>query len=168
MIETIPELLHEEEHDRVNISNNLIYGGNVKSHKQGNGRKKSEHDVYRRGPDYQQTITKTTDFNNEDHQIVRQHNCAPTTADCMNCKKKRKLWKDVSVTQKIHHFQKATLSAVVDNLIFHKVQNRNCHKKGKYYHATLLVNNVPIKYIRDSGSLVALIPQRLLTNVSTV
>ena len=106
MIETIPELLHEEEHDRVNISNSLIYGENVKSHKQGNGRKKSEHDVYRRGPDYQQTITKTTDPNNEDHQIVRQHNCAPTTADCMNCKKKKNYGRMCQLPKKYTTFKR--------------------------------------------------------------
>ena len=46
--------------------------------------------------------------------------------------------------------------------------NNNKKKKEDFFHATLLVNDVPITFIIDIGSPVTLIPQRLFNDTSEV
>ena len=48
-----------------------------------------------------------------------------------------------------------------------KIQSINNKKKGDYIYITLLVNNAPIKFLIDRGSLVTLVPQRLF-NITRV
>ena len=45
--------------------------------------------------------------------------------------------------------------------------NNTKQKKG-FYNATLLINNVPVKFIIDSGSSVTLIPECRLNNITTI
>ena len=64
---------------------------------------------------------------------------------------------------------KVSSSAEEDNWDYNKIQRINNNKKnGEYLHATLLVNNAPIKFIIDSGSPVTLIPQRLFNKITEV
>ena len=64
---------------------------------------------------------------------------------------------------------KVSSSAEEDNWDYNKIQRINNNKKnGEYLHATLLVNNAPIKFILDSGSPVTLIPQRLFNKYTEV
>ena len=70
--------------------------------------------------------------------------------------------------KKIQHVDKASSSAEEDNWDYNKTQSVN-NKKGKdFFHATLLVNDEPKKFIIDSGSPVTLIPQRLFNDTSEV
>ena len=60
-------------------------------------------------------------------------------------------------------------NAEEDNWDYNKIQRINNNKKnGEYLHATLLVNNAPIKFIIVSGSPVTLIPQRLFNKITEV
>ena len=71
--------------------------------------------------------------------------------------------------KRIQHVDKVLSSAEEDNWDYNKIQRINNNKKnGEYLHATLLVNNAPIKFIIDSGSPVTLIPQRLFTKITEV
>ena len=65
---------------------------------------------------------------------------------------------------------KASSSADEDNCDYNKVQSRNKtnKKKGEYFHATLLFNDMLIKTIIDSRSPVTLIPQGLFNDISEV
>ena len=56
-----------------------------------------------------------------------------------------------------------------DNWDYNKIQSINNNKtRGDYFHATLLVDNAPIKFIIDSGSPVTVIPQRLFNGITEV
>ena len=71
--------------------------------------------------------------------------------------------------KKIQHVDKASSSVDEDNWDYNKIQSVNNNKKGKdFFHTTLLVNDVPIKFIVDSGSPVTIIPQRLFNYTSEV
>ena len=60
-------------------------------------------------------------------------------------------------------------NAEEDNWDYNKIQRINNNKKnGQYLHATLLVNNAPIKFIIVIGSPVTLIPQRLFNKITEV
>ena len=67
-----------------------------------------------------------------------------------------------------HYVVKTSSSADDDHWEYNKMQSINNKKKGHYFHATLLVDNVPIKFRLDSGSPVTLIPQRLFSDISEV
>ena len=59
--------------------------------------------------------------------------------------------------KRVHYIEKTTSSAEEDNWDYDKIQRINENKQKKdFYNATLLVNNVPIKFIIDSGSPVTL------------
>ena len=72
--------------------------------------------------------------------------------------------------KKLQHVDKASSSAEEDNWDYNKIQSisKNNKKREDFFHATLLVNDVPIKFIIDSGSPVTLIPQRLFNDTSEV
>ena len=64
---------------------------------------------------------------------------------------------------KYHHQQKKIIG------ITKKIQNvNNCKRNGIYFHATLFINNAPIKFNIDSGLPVTLIPQRLFNKITEV
>ena len=67
------------------------------------------------------------------------------------------------------HADKASSSAEEDNWDYNKIQSINNNKKREhFFHATLLANDVPIKFIIDGGSPVTLIPQLLFNDTSEV
>ena len=62
-----------------------------------------------------------------------------------------------------------TSSAEEDDWDYDKIQRINDNKQKKdFYNATLLVNNVPIKVIIDSGSPATLIPECLFNDITTI
>ena len=62
-----------------------------------------------------------------------------------------------------------TSSAEEDDWDYDKIQRINDNKQKKdFYNATLLVNNVPIKFIIDSGSPATLIPECLFNDITTI
>ena len=65
---------------------------------------------------------------------------------------------------------KISSSAEEDDWDYNKIQSINNNKKKKedFFHATRLVNDVPMKFIIDSGSLVTLIPHKLFKGTSEV
>ena len=66
-------------------------------------------------------------------------------------------------------FDKVSSSAEEDNWNYNKIQSvNNIKRREDFFHATLLVYDVPIKFIIDSGSPVTLIPQRLFDDTSEV
>ena len=73
------------------------------------------------------------------------------------------------IPKRIQYVDKTTSSAEEDNWDYDKIQKiNNSKKKNDYIYVTLLVNNVPIKFIIDSGSPVTLIPQRLFNEITKV
>ena len=59
--------------------------------------------------------------------------------------------------KKVQHIEANTSSAEEDNWDYNKIQKINTNKEKKdFYEAKLLVNEVPIKFIIDSGSPVTL------------
>ena len=88
----------------------------------------------------------------------RQHICPAKSVDCRNCKKRGHYEKKCRLPKRIQHVDKVSSSAEEDNWDYNKIQRINNNKNsGEYLHATLLVNNAPIKFIIDSGSPVTLI-----------
>ena len=72
-------------------------------------------------------------------------------------------------TKKVQYIKKTTSSAEGDNLDYNRIQRMNDNEQKKdFYNATLLVNNVPIKFIIDSGSPVTLIPECLFNDITTI
>ena len=64
-------------------------------------------------------------------------------------------------TKRVQYIEKTTSSAE-DNWDYNRILRINDNKQKKdFYNATLLVNNVPIKFIIDSGSPVTLIPESI-------
>ena len=65
---------------------------------------------------------------------------------------------------------KISSSAEEDDWDYNKIQSINNNKKKKedFFHATLLVSDVPKKFIIDSGSPVTLITQKLFKDTSEV
>ena len=73
------------------------------------------------------------------------------------------------IPKRIQYVDKTTSSAEEDNWDYDKIQKiNNSKKKNDYIYVTLLVNNVPIKFIIHSGSPVTLIPQRLFNEITKV
>ena len=53
--------------------------------------------------------------------------------------------------RRVQYVEKTTFSAEEDNWDYEKIQRiENTKQKKDFYNATLLVNNVPIKFIIDS------------------
>ena len=92
---------------------------------------------------------------------TRQHICPAKSVECRKCKKRGHYEKMCRIPKRIQYVDKTTSSAEKDNWGYGKNQKINNNKKeNDYIYVTLLVNNAPIKFIIDSGSLVTLIPQR--------
>ena len=173
-IETITDLIHEYMYDRLNDSNNSNDGRNVK-HVQERPQKrkwseKSSYERNKRRPEYQKQKYK----DNRCGQCgapnwSRQHVCPARTVECRNCKKKGHYEKMCRLPKRIQYVDKISSSAEEDNWDYNKIQSiNNKKKKEDFFHATLLVNDVPIKFIIDSGSPVTLIPQKLFKGTSEV
>ena len=75
-------------------------------------------------------------------------------------KKEDTMKKCADPRKEFNTFEKTTSSAEEDNWDYNRIQRTNDKEQKKdFYNATLLVNNVPIKFIIDSGSPVTLIPE---------
>ena len=174
-IETITDLLHEYMFDRLNDTNNSNDGRNVK-HVQEKPQKrkwseKSSCERNEKRPEYQKQRYK----DNRCGQCgapnwSRQHICPARTVESRNCRKKGHYEKMCRLPKKMQHVDKASSSAEEDNWDYNKIQSISNNKKKRedFFHTTLLVNDVPIKFIKDSGSPVTLIPQRLFNDISEV
>ena len=72
-------------------------------------------------------------------------------------------------TKRVQYIEKTTSSAEEDNWDYNRIQRINDKEQKKdFYNATLLVNNVPIKFIIDSGSPITLIPECLFNDITTI
>ena len=72
-------------------------------------------------------------------------------------------------TKRVQYLQKTTSSAEEDNWDYNRIQRKNDNKQKKdFYNATLLVNNVPIKFMIDSGSPVTINPECLINDITTI
>ena len=173
-IETIPDLIHEYMYDRLNDSNHSNDGRDVK-HVQERPQKrkwqeKTSYEKNKRRPEYHKERYK----DNRCGQCgtpnwTRQHICPAKSVECRNCKKRGHHEKMCRIPKRIQYVDKTTSSAEEDNWDYDKIQKINNSKnKNDYIYVTLLVNNVPIKFIIDSGSPVTLIPQSLFNEITNV
>ena len=173
-IETITDLIHEYMYDRLNDSNNSNDGRDIKHvQERPQKRKWTERPVYERNK-------RRPDCHKERHKDnrcgqcgalnwTRQHICPAKSVECRNCKKRGHYEKMCRIPRRIQYLEKTTSSAEEDNWDYDKIQKiNNNKKKGEYIYVTLLVNNVPIKFIIDSGSPVTLIPQSLFNDITRV
>ena len=71
--------------------------------------------------------------------------------------------------KRVQYVDKTTSSAEEDDWEYGRIQRiDNIKQKEVFYNATLLVNNVPIKFIIDSGSPVTLIPISLFSKITPI
>ena len=69
--------------------------------------------------------------------------------------------------KRVQYVDRTTSSAEDDNWEIDRIQRiDNANLKQGFYNATLLVNNVPIKIIIDSGSPITLIPECLFSKIT--
>ena len=173
-IETITDLILEYMYDRLNDSNNLNDGRDIKHVKERPQKRKwTERPVYERNK-------KRPDYHKERHKDnrcgqcgapnwTRQHICPAKSVECRNCKKRGHYEKMCRIPRRIQHLERTTSSAEEDNWDYDKIQKiNNNKKKDDNIYVTLLVNNAPIKFITDSGSPVTLIPQSLFNDITRV
>ena len=173
-IETITALIHEHMYDRLNESNNSNDGKEIK-HVQERPHKrkwtdKTDQDKLKRRPENQ----KNKQRDNRCGQCgapnwTRQHICPAKMAECRNCKRRGHYEKLCRSTKRVQYIEKTTSSAEEDKWDYNRIQRINDKEQKKdFYNATLLVNNVPIKFIIDSGSPVTLIPECLFNEITTI
>ena len=174
-IEAITDIIHEYMYDQLNDSNNSNDGRNVKHVQESPQKRKwSENASYERNkkrPEYQKQRYK----DNRGGQCgapnwSRQHICPAGTVECRNCRKKGHYEKMCRLPKKIQHVDKASSSAEEDNWDYIKIQSISNNKKTRedFFHATLLDNDLPIKFIIESRSPATLLPQRLFNDISEV
>ena len=71
--------------------------------------------------------------------------------------------------RRVQYVDRTTSSAEEDNWDYDKIQRiENTKQKRGFYIATLLVNNVSMKFIIDSGSPVSLIPENLFSKITPI
>ena len=97
----------------------------------------------------------------------RMHNCLAKSVECRICKsglyeKMCRSWK------KVQHFERISSSAKEDNWDYNTIQKLNGKDHKAFSDTTLLVNERPFKFIKDSGSPVTLIPNCLFNELIEV
>ena len=173
-IETTTALIHEHMYDRLNDSNNSNDGKEIK-HVQERPYKrkwteKTDADKMKKRPEYQKQKSK----DNRCGQCgapnwSRQHLCPTKSAEYRKCKRRGHYEKMCRSMRRVQYVEKTTSSAEEDNWDYEKIQRiENTKQKKGFYNATLLVNNVPIKFIIDSGSPVTLIPECLFSKITPI
>ena len=173
-IETITALIHEHMYDRLNDSNNSNDGKEIK-HVQERPYKrkwteKTDADKMKKRPEYQKQKPK----DNRCGQCgapnwSRQHICPAKSAECRKCERRGHYEKMCRLMRRVQYVDKTTSSAEEDNWDYEKIQRiENTKQKKGFYNATLLVNNVPIKFIIDSGSPVTPIPECLFSKITPI
>ena len=99
----------------------------------------------------------------------RQHICPAKTAQCRNCERRGHYEKICRSMKRVQYVDKTTSSAEEDDWEYDRIQRiDNIKQKEVFYNAILLVNNVPIKFIIDSGSPVTLIPISLFSKITPI
>ena len=99
----------------------------------------------------------------------RQHTCPAKSAEFRKCKRRGHYEKMCRSMRRVQYVDKTTSSAEEDNWDYEKIQRIEITKQKKgFYNATLLVNNVPIKFIIDSGQPVTLIPECLFSKITPI
>ena len=98
----------------------------------------------------------------------RQHVCPARTAECRTSRTRGHYEKMCRLPKKIQYVNRASSSSDEDNWDYNEIQSINNKKERDCFHATLLVNDVPIKFIIDSGSPITLTPQRRFNDISEV
>ena len=173
-IETITALIHEHMYDRLNDSNNSNDWREIK-HVQERPYKrkwteKTDADKMKKRPDYQKQKSK----DNRCGQCgapnwTRKHICPAKSAECRKFKRRGHNEKMCRPMRRVRYVDKTTSSAKEDNWDYEKIQRiENTKQKKDFYNATLLVNNVQIKFIIDSGSPVTLIPECLFNKIPPI
>ena len=173
-IETKTALIHEHMYDRLNDSNNSNDGKEIK-HVQERPYKrkwteKTDADKMKKRPEYQKQKSK----DNRCGQCgapnwSRQHICPAKSAESRKCVRRGHYEKMCRLMRRVQYVDKTTSSAEEDNWDYEKIQRiENTKQKKGFYNATLLVNNVPIKFIIDSGSPVTLIPECLFSKITPI
>ena len=111
-----------------------------------------------------------TDADNVAHQTGQDNTCARRKwQNAETVKKEDTMRKWADPRKESNTFKKTTSSAEEDNWDYNRFQRMNDNKQKKdFYNAMLLVNNVPIKFIIDSGSPVTLIPECLFNDITTI
>ena len=105
-----------------------------------------------------------------EHLTGQDNTFALPHLECRNCKKKGHYEKMCRLSKRIQYVDKISSSAEEDNWDYNKIQSINNNKKKEedFFHATLLVNDVPIKFMIDTGSPVTLIRQKFFKGTSEV
>ena len=71
--------------------------------------------------------------------------------------------------KRVQYVDITTSSEEEDNWEYNRIQRIHTTKqKEGFYNATLLVNNIPIKFIIDSGSPITLIPECLFSKITSI
>ena len=97
----------------------------------------------------------------------RQHTCPAKTAEYRNCKRRGHYEKMCRSLKRVQYIDRTISLAEENNWEYKRIQRIDITKQRKgFYNATLLVNNVPIKFIIDSGSPVTLIPGCLFSKIT--
>ena len=90
-------------------------------------------------------------------------------AECRICKRRGHYEKLCISAKRVQYIEKTTSPAEEDDWDYDKTQRMNDYKqKEDFYKARLLVNNVPIKFIIDSGSPVILFLECLFNHITTI
>ena len=173
-IETKTALIHEHMYDRLNEPNNSNDGKENKHVQERpykrNWTDKTDRDKSKRRPENQRYKQR----NNRCGQCgapnwTRQHICRAKMAECRNCERRGHYEKMCRSSKRVQYIKKTTSSAEEDSWDYKRIQRTNDNKQKKdFYNATLLVNNVPINFIIDSGSPVTLIPECLFNDITTI
>ena len=173
-IETITALIHEHMYDRLNDSNNSNDGKEMKHVQERpykrKGTEKTDADKMKKTPEYQKQKPKDNGCGQcGAPNWSRQHICPAKSAECRKCKRRGHYEKMGRSMRRVQYVEKTTSSAEEDNWDYEKIQRiENTKQKKGFYNATLLVNNVPIKFIIDSGSPVTLIPECLCSKITPI
>ena len=164
-------------YDRLNESNNSNDGKEIK-HVQERPHKrkwtdKTDQDKSKRRPEKIKNINKEIpDADNVAHQTGQDNTYARRkwqNAEIAKEEDTMKKWTLCRSTKRVQYIEKTTSSAEEDNWDYNRIQRINDKEQKKdFYNATLLINNVPIKFIIDSGSPVTLIPECLFNDITTI
>ena len=170
-VETLTALIHEHMYDGLNVSNNSNYGREIKHVQERQYKRKwtEKRDAERTKKRPENRKQKPKDNRCGQYgspNWSRQHICPAKTAECRNCKRRDHYEKMCWSMEGVQYVDR-TSSAAEDNWQHDRIQRiDNTKQKKSFYNATILINNVPTKFIIDSGSPVTLIPECLFSKIT--
>ena len=90
-------------------------------------------------------------------------------AECRNYKRRGHYKKICRSRKQVQYVERTKSSTEDDNWEYDRIQKiKNKKQKKGIYNVTLLVNNVPIKFIIDSGPTVTLLPEFLFNKITPI